>query len=102
MKPAILLEELNIDYDAHSMPSPTLQPYPLSSFDLFTPPHPQFPLVEVSLRGGQFESGFVDVNPNSKIPCAIDFDTPTGKPVKLFESGGSSSSPPLPFARKFS
>ena len=35
--------------------------------------------------GDQFGSGFVDVNPNSKIPALMDRSGP--KPVRLFESG---------------
>ena len=57
-KPGILLEELGIPYDAH----------------------------QVGLGGDQFKSGFVDINPNSKIPAAVDYDGPGGKTVKLFES----------------
>lgn len=60
-KPAILLEEIGIEYDAH----------------------------KIMLDGGQFTSGFVDINPNSKIPAAVDydgFDGLNGEPVKLFES----------------
>ena len=37
--------------------------------------------------GAQFGSGFVNVNPNSKIPCAVDKDGPGGVPINLFESG---------------
>jgi GST-like protein len=37
------------------------------------------------LEGDQFSSGFVDINPNSKIPAMIDNSGET--PVKLFESG---------------
>ena len=33
----------------------------------------------------QFSSGFVDVNPNSKIPALID--TNKGNPIRIFESG---------------
>ena len=41
-------------------------------------------LINIS-KGDQFGSGFVDVNPNSKIPALMDL---TGdKPVRLFESG---------------
>lgn len=37
------------------------------------------------LEGGQFSSGFIEVNPNSKIPALLDL---TGAaPVRLFESG---------------
>ncbi|MEL7371208.1 MAG: glutathione-dependent disulfide-bond oxidoreductase [Myxococcota bacterium] len=36
-------------------------------------------------KGDQFGSGFVDVNPNSKIPALVDRSTET--PVRVFESG---------------
>ena len=36
-------------------------------------------------EGDQFSSGFVDVNPNSKIPALVDRSGP--KPVRIFESG---------------
>jgi GSH-dependent disulfide-bond oxidoreductase len=58
-KPAILLEELGIEYDAH----------------------------KISLMGDQFKGGFVQINPNSKIPAAVDKAGPDGREVKLFESG---------------
>lgn len=35
--------------------------------------------------GDQFGSGFVEVNPNSKIPAMVDRSSET--PVRLFESG---------------
>ncbi len=35
--------------------------------------------------GDQFGSGFVDINPNSKIPALVDHSTP--KPTRIFESG---------------
>lgn len=57
-KVSIMLEELGIDYDAHF----------------------------ISLGGDQFGSGFVGVNPNSKIPAAVDFDGPDGKEINIFES----------------
>lgn len=59
-KVGILLEELGVAYDAHT--------------------------VKIE-KGDQFSSGFVAANPNSKIPAAIDFDGPGGKPISLFESG---------------
>ena len=37
------------------------------------------------LEGDQFSSGFVDINPNSKIPALMDFSTEP--PTRLFESG---------------
>lgn len=36
-------------------------------------------------EGEQFTSGFVDINPNSKIPAMLDKNN--GKPVHIFESG---------------
>lgn len=37
------------------------------------------------MEGDQFSSGFVDINPNSKIPALVD--NSGEKPVKVFESG---------------
>ncbi|CAM9246759.1 unnamed protein product [Ectocarpus sp. 13 AM-2016] len=39
------------------------------------------------MSGDQFTSGFVKVNPNSKIPALVDNDAPGGKPLHLFETG---------------
>lgn len=36
-------------------------------------------------QGEQFGSGFVEVNPNSKIPALLDYSKP--EPVRVFESG---------------
>jgi len=36
-------------------------------------------------KGDQFGSGFVELNPNSKIPALMDHSTPT--PTRVFESG---------------
>jgi GST-like protein len=36
-------------------------------------------------QGDQFGSGFVEVNPNSKIPALMDYSTP--EPTRIFESG---------------
>lgn len=41
-------------------------------------------LVNIS-EGDQFSSGFVDANPNSKIPALVDRSGP--EPVRVFESG---------------
>ncbi len=63
-KVTILLEELlemgiaAADYDAH--------------------------LIEI-LEGDQFGSDFVDINPNSKIPALLDYNT--SPPTRVFESG---------------
>ena len=41
-------------------------------------------LIRIS-EGMQFSSGFVGINPNSKIPALLDYSTP--KPQRVFESG---------------
>lgn len=41
-------------------------------------------LVRIN-EGDQFSSGFVDINPNSKIPALLDRSGP--KPIRVFESG---------------
>lgn len=41
-------------------------------------------LIKIN-EGDQFSSGFVDANPNSKIPALVDHSTPT--PTRVFESG---------------
>ncbi len=41
-------------------------------------------LIDIS-EGDQFGSGFVEVNPNSKIPALMDHSSP--HPVRVFESG---------------
>jgi len=44
-------------------------------------------ILVIKIGGGdQFTSGFVEVNPNSKIPAALDKDGPGGSPIRLFES----------------
>lgn len=40
----------------------------------------------IPINGPQFTSGFVKVNPNSKIPAMMDYSDPA-KPVRIFESG---------------
>jgi GST-like protein len=64
VKVTIMLEELlamgfdNAEYDAH--------------------------LINI-MEGGQFSNGFVDINPNSKIPALFDQSTTPG--TRIFESG---------------
>ena len=41
-------------------------------------------LIDI-FKGDQFGSGFVDINPNSKIPALLDRSTP--EPTRVFESG---------------
>ena len=39
----------------------------------------------IKINGTQFSSGFVDINPNSKIPALVDHTTK--RPTRVFESG---------------
>lgn len=41
-------------------------------------------LIDIS-EGEQFSTGFVEINPNSKIPALVDHSQP--KPLRVFESG---------------
>jgi len=59
-KVTILLEELKVPYDAYR--------------------------VDI-MKGVQFTSGFVNVNPNSKIPAMLDKNADGGKAVNIFETG---------------
>ncbi|KAJ3339124.1 hypothetical protein HDU93_008608 [Gonapodya sp. JEL0774] len=59
-KASIALEEFGVDYDAWT--------------------------INIG-KGDQFTSGFVGVNPNSKIPAMYDYGTSSGKPIRVFESG---------------
>ena len=43
-------------------------------------------LIDI-MEGDQFGSGFVDINPNSKIPALLDTSMP--EPTRLFESGSN-------------
>jgi GST-like protein len=38
-------------------------------------------------KGDQFESAFLKISPNNKIPAITDPEGPDGKPISLFESG---------------
>jgi len=37
--------------------------------------------------GDQFQSDFLKISPNNKIPALVDSEGPDGKPISLFESG---------------
>ena len=59
-KAGIVLEELEIPYEAHR--------------------------IDI-MAGDQFDPEFVALNPNSKIPTLIDPNGPDGKPIAIMESG---------------
>ncbi len=59
-KISIALEELGLPYQVH--------------------------MVDIT-KGEQFQSGFLKIAPNNKIPAIVDYDTVGGEPISLFESG---------------
>ena len=59
-KISIALEELGLPYEVH--------------------------MVDIT-KGEQFQSGFLKIAPNNKIPAIVDYDTVGGEPISLFESG---------------
>ena len=38
-------------------------------------------------KGDQFNSEFLKISPNNKMPAIVDSDGPGGKPISIFESG---------------
>mmetsp|Transcript_1072 Transcript_1072/g.2595 ORF Transcript_1072/g.2595 Transcript_1072/m.2595 type:complete len:300 (-) Transcript_1072:148-1047(-) len=58
-KVTVALEEMGLAYDAH--------------------------FIDIG-KGDQFASGFVSINPNSKIPALLDRDGPGGKEINVFET----------------
>ncbi len=38
-------------------------------------------------KGDQFNSEFLKISPNNKMPAIVDTDGPGGKPISIFESG---------------
>ena len=38
-------------------------------------------------KGDQFNSEFLKISPNNKMPAIVDSDGPGGKPIQIFESG---------------
>jgi len=46
----------------------------------------QVTMVDID-RGEQFESAFLDISPNNKIPAIVDHEGPGNKPISLMESG---------------
>ena len=59
-KASIMLEEIGLPYRVH--------------------------VIDIG-KGDQFDSAFVAINPNSKIPAIVDPDGPDGQPMTIFESG---------------
>ncbi|MGJ3254345.1 MAG: glutathione S-transferase N-terminal domain-containing protein [Elainellaceae cyanobacterium] len=39
------------------------------------------------MAGDQFKPEFLKISPNNKMPAIVDYETPDGKPISIFESG---------------
>ena len=44
-------------------------------------------------RGEQFKPEFLAIAPNNRMPAIVDPDGPGGKPISIFETGGSTGVP---------
>ena len=74
IKVSILFEELGLDYDAHgnNLVTPDIIFMLIKNILFFL-----YLVINIG-KGDQFTSGFVKVNPNSKIPACVDRDGPNG------------------------
>jgi GST-like protein len=74
-------------FQLHSMGTPNGQKVTILFEELLAAGHPaeyDAWMVDIT-QSGQFGSGFVAINPNSKIPALLDLSGP--KPLRVFESG---------------
>jgi GST-like protein len=71
----------------YSLATPNGQKVTIMLEELLASGHPgaEYDAWLIRIDGNQFGSGFVAVNPNSKIPALMDRSGP--KPIRLFESG---------------
>src|ERR1700722_532820 len=71
----------------YSLATPKGQKVPIMLEELLASGHKgaEYDAWLIRINGDQFGSGFVAINPNSKIPALLDRSGP--KPIRLFESG---------------
>jgi GST-like protein len=74
-------------FQLHSMGTPNGQKVVILFEELLAAGHPaEYDAWMIDIRtGSQFGSGFVGINPNSKIPALLDVSG--DKPIRVFESG---------------
>ena len=74
-------------FQLYSRGTPNGQKVTIMFEELLARGHPgaEYDAWLIQIDGEQFGSGFVEVNPNSKIPALMDRSEP--KPVRVFESG---------------
>jgi hypothetical protein len=81
-KIGILLEELGIG-EVHVKPCMKIVRRSVNALSFLK--YLAYDAHKIDLNGDQFKTRFVELNPNSKIPIAMDIVK--GKPIRLFESG---------------
>ena len=70
--------------DLYSLATPNGQKVSIALEEMELPYNP----TTIDIREGQqFEDEFIAVNPNSKIPAIVDYDTADGEPLAVMESG---------------
>jgi GST-like protein len=79
-----LLEPFMQPIDLHYWPTPNGWKISIALEELGLPY--QVHMVDIT-KGEQFQSGFLKIAPNNKIPAIVDYDTVGGEPISLFESG---------------
>jgi GST-like protein len=70
--------------DLYALTSPNVQKIYIMLEEIKLPYKEHF--VDV-WKGEQYNSDFIKINPNSKIPAIVDHEGPGGKPFTVFESG---------------
>jgi GST-like protein len=70
--------------DLYALTSPNVQKIYLMLEETKLPYKEHF--VDV-WKSEQYNSDFIKINPNGKIPAIVDHDGPGGKPITIFESG---------------
>jgi GSH-dependent disulfide-bond oxidoreductase len=70
--------------DLYALTSPNVQKIYIMLEEIKLPYKEHF--VDV-WKGEQYNSDFIKINPNSKIPAIVDHEGPGGKPYTVFESG---------------
>jgi GST-like protein len=70
--------------DLYTLTSPNVQKIYLMLEEIKLPYKEHF--VDV-WKSEQYNSDFIKINPNGKIPAIVDHEGPGGKPISIFESG---------------
>jgi GSH-dependent disulfide-bond oxidoreductase len=70
--------------DVYFWPTPNGHKVTIALEELTLP----YSIVPINIgKGDQFNSEFLKISPNNKMPAIVDSDGPGGKPISIFESG---------------